>query len=205
MTIIAENLSKRFNREWVFRNFSYAFVPGQCYALTGPNGSGKSTLMQLLWGQVPPSSGTLHYKAGEAEVSIEDVYQAVSIATTYMELIEEFTLLEMVRFHYRFKKVRDGLSPVELIEMWGLGHAMQKAVNNFSSGMKQRLKLGLAFYTDTSMLFLDEPTTNLDKKAIDWYQEMLEKSFASRLVLVASNQSHEYPPEAIKLNLMDFK
>ncbi len=205
MTIIAENLCKRFNREWVFRNFSYAFAPGECYAITGPNGSGKSTLMQLLWGQVPPSFGSVSYQVGGEKLPLEEVYKEVSIATPYMELIEEFTLLEMVRFHYRFKKVRDGLRPLELIDQWGLGHAADKMIANFSSGMKQRLKLGLAFYTDTAMLFLDEPTTNLDKKSIDWYQSTLGKSPATRLVLVASNQSHEYPEEAVKLDLMGFK
>ena len=205
MTITADNLCKRFNREWVFKNFSYTFTPGQCYAITGPNGSGKSTLMQLLWGQVPPSSGTVNYHEGQLQILPEEIYKAVSIATPYMELIEEFTLLEMARFHYRFKKAYDDMQPLELIHRWGLGHAAGKMIANFSSGMKQRLKLGLAFYTDTPLLFLDEPTTNLDKKSIDWYLETLGKSPAARLVLIASNQSHEYPQGAVKIDLMDFK
>lgn len=161
--------------------------------------------MQLLWGQVPPSSGSISYQLGVTKIPSEEVYKEVSLATPYMELIEEFTLLEMICFHYRFKKKRDNLSPLQLIDQWGLGHATHKMIANFSSGMKQRLKLGLAFDTDTFMLFLDEPTTNLDKKSIDWYQEMLAKSLTSRLVLVASNQSHEYPEGAVKLDLMNFK
>ncbi|HCM77226.1 MAG TPA: ABC transporter ATP-binding protein, partial [Cytophagales bacterium] len=55
MKIVIENLGKRFNREWIFKNFNFTFEQGNCYAIVGPNGSGKSTLMQVLWGMVPPS------------------------------------------------------------------------------------------------------------------------------------------------------
>ncbi|MEQ8423667.1 MAG: ATP-binding cassette domain-containing protein, partial [Cyclobacteriaceae bacterium] len=105
MKIVTDNLGKRFNREWIFRKFIFEFKPGNCYAITGPNGSGKSTLMQILWGQVPPSTGKISYSIADQQIPIEDVYKLVSIATPYMELIEEFTLNEMVRFHFKFKKV----------------------------------------------------------------------------------------------------
>ncbi|HEY9486809.1 MAG TPA: ATP-binding cassette domain-containing protein, partial [Chryseosolibacter sp.] len=52
-SITVNDLSKRFNREWIFRNLNYQFRSGNTYAITGPNGSGKSTLLQVVWGQVP--------------------------------------------------------------------------------------------------------------------------------------------------------
>ncbi len=61
MNVVANNLGKRFNREWVFRNFNYEFKSGETYAITGPNVSGKSTLMQVLWGQMHPSEGSVDY------------------------------------------------------------------------------------------------------------------------------------------------
>ncbi|HOO10861.1 MAG TPA: ATP-binding cassette domain-containing protein [Cyclobacteriaceae bacterium] len=173
--------------------------------MVGPNGSGKSTLMQVLWGQVPARTGTITYSNKEFTIPGEEAYKNVSIATPYMELVEEFTLKEMVEFHFKFKRTFQNLPVAELAGLMGLGQARDKQISNFSSGMKQRLKLGLAFFSGTSALFLDEPTTNLDKRAIAWYHEKLSEFGASRLVLIASNNEHEYPEKAQKVDLMSLK
>jgi ABC-type multidrug transport system ATPase subunit len=86
-----------------------------------------------------------------------------------------------------------------------LEEAKDKFISNFSSGMKQRLKLALAFYTDTPALFLDEPGTNLDSQAFAWYQNNLKNSIGQRLIVIASNQPDEYPIEARKLDLSQLK
>lgn len=205
MNIVTENLGKRFNREWIFKKLDFSFKPGNCYAIVGPNGSGKSTLLQVLWGQVPQSIGIVNYFHDEIPIPQENVYQNISIATPYMELIEEFTLDEMIQFHFKFKKTWKGFSMEELIQTMELAHARTKQISNFSSGMRQRLKLGLAFYSDTTSLFLDEPTTNLDKKSIEWYHTNLNKTAGSRLVLIASNADHEYPANAQKIDLLRLK
>src|SRR5690348_5636325 len=145
MKIVAENLGKRFNREWIFRNFSFTLEPGKRYAITGPNGSGKSTLSQVLWGQVPPTAGTLRFYDGDKIV--DDAFRYVSIATPYMDLIEELTLDEAIRFHFIFKAP---LMPVDsMTDAMELGSSKDKKIGTFSSGMKQRLKLALAFYSET--------------------------------------------------------
>ena len=105
MTLTVENLGKRFNREWIFKNFNYNFTDG-VYAITGPNGSGKSTLLQVLWGQLPQTTGTAAYRHLNANIPVEDIYAHLAIATPYMELIEEFTLTEVLKFHFSFKKIR---------------------------------------------------------------------------------------------------
>ena len=81
ITIKIQNLSKRFNHEWIFRGLTSSFHPGNIYAITGPNGSGKSTLLQILWGQVPPSSGDIQYVRNGTNIPIEEVYKDISIAT----------------------------------------------------------------------------------------------------------------------------
>jgi ABC-type multidrug transport system ATPase subunit len=204
MILTTENLGKRFNREWIFRNFNYSFQPG-VYAITGPNGSGKSTLLQVLWGQLPPSLGTLAYTDNAGNILVEDIYKDLVIATPYMELIEEFTLEEMVRFHFSFKKIRDGKSVDEIIDLLELSHARNKMINQFSSGMKQRLKLGLTFFSDARIVFLDEPTTNLDKQSIAWYWKNFRQLTGDSLIFIGSNLENEYPPNAVKINLTDYK
>lgn len=205
MKITAEKLGKRFNREWIFRNLDFTFEHGNTYAITGTNGSGKSTLLQILWGQLPQSTGTVKYELKDKEIPVTEIFQHLSIATPYMDLIDEFTLTEMVKFHFKFKKVRGHHSIDELINRMELTHARDKLISNFSSGMKQRLKLALAFYSDTSLIFLDEPSTNLDKRSTQWYLENLLDLPKECLVFIASNQEHEYPADSIKLDIIGFK
>lgn len=205
MKIIVKNLSKRFNREWIFKDLSYQFSSPNTYALIGPNGSGKSTLLQILWGQMLASQGSISYENEGRELPTDQVYKHIAIATPYMDLIDEFTLIEMVRFHFKFKKTRNNLRLEELIDLIELPHAKDKMISNFSSGMKQRLKLGLAFYSQADALFLDEPTTNLDRKSVDWYQKHREQLPDKTLVLIASNQEHEYPVNAQKVDILAYK
>lgn len=204
MILTTENLSKRFNREWIFRDFNYTFKPGT-YAITGPNGSGKSTMLQVLWGQIPATSGILRYQDDSTSIPIEDIYRHLSIAAPYVDLIEELTLPEMMQFHFSFKKIRDGKSLSDLMDLFELSHARNKQVGHFSSGMKQRLKLGLALFSEVKLIFMDEPTTNLDKQSVAWYWKNFEQIKAETVVFIGSNHEAEYPEKAIKISLSDYK
>ena len=204
-TIKVEDLSKRFNREWIFRHLHYQFRSGETYAITGPNGSGKSTLLQVLWGQLPPTSGTIRYEKTGSEIPVDHLFRHISIATPYMHLIDEFTLEEMLRFHFKLKKLRSGLNIEDLPRLMYLEEAREKQLVNFSSGMKQRLKLAVAFYTESDVYFLDEPGTNLDRRAFAWYRDELGKIPAQSITFIASNNPEEYPKNAQNLAIMNMK
>lgn len=204
-SIEVNGLAKRFNREWIFRKLNYVFQSRRTYAVTGPNGSGKSTLLQVLWGQTPPSQGTLTYETLTGKMAVEDIFTTLAIAAPYMDLIDEFTLEEQINFHFKLRKPRQGLSTERVIENMNLYPARNKQIGNFSSGMRQRVKLGLAFSTQAEMIFLDEPGTNLDKVAFQWYLDELEKVQASALIIIASNDPAEYATANESLNILDFK
>lgn len=204
MKIKTVNLGKRYNREWIFRNLTVELTDG-IYAVTGPNGSGKSTLLQVLWGQLPASQGTIEYQDGDTSIPLTDIYKKLAIATPYMELIDEFTLTEMVNFHFKFKKYRQELAATKILDWMELSHAKNKTIQKLSSGMKQRLKLGLALSTQASIIFLDEPGTNLDKNAFNWYWNRLMSLPKNILVVIASNQEHEYPENCQKISIPDYK
>jgi ABC-type multidrug transport system ATPase subunit len=205
MKIITKNLSKRFNREWIFKELTFEFSSPTVYAIVGPNGSGKSTLLQVLWGQMLPSLGTVAYEKEGKEIPPDEIFKHLSIATPYMDLIDEFTLTEMINFHFKFKQPRNNKTVEELIEIFELPRAKDKAISNFSSGMRQRLKLGLALYSKADLLFLDEPTTNLDSKSIEWYTNHRNQLPPETLVFIASNQFHEYPADAHKIDILTYK
>ncbi|WP_299824192.1 ATP-binding cassette domain-containing protein [uncultured Pontibacter sp.] len=192
MQINLSNLGKRYNYEWIFRNLTYTFESGTSYAILGHNGSGKSTLLTVIAGHNLHSEGEINYTLGTKKVAPEEAYRQLSLTAPYLELVEEFTLLEMLDFHTRFKNLRGNISTTDLVDRMGLQRSKNKFVKDFSSGMKQRLKLGLALYSDTQLLLLDEPTTNLDQEGVAWYQEHVSLNKANRLVIVGSNIKHEY-------------
>jgi ABC-type multidrug transport system ATPase subunit len=202
MTIQLENLGKKFRKEWIFRNVNLTFEAGQNYTFVGPNGSGKSTLLQVLMGIMPHTEGKISYSSDNQAVEIDNIYKKIVIAAPYLELIEEFTLLESVEFHQKFKPFKDKITPIQLIELLQLSQHKDKTIKNFSSGMKQRLKLGLAFYSEAPIILLDEPTSNLDAQGTAWYLEQIEKHTAHRLLIICSNQPNEY---AFCKNIVDIR
>ena len=205
MRIKTENLSKRFNREWIFKNLNYEFDSTGTFAIVGPNGSGKSTLLQVLWGQLVPTSGSIAYSTNDIAIEPSELFKHISIATPYMDLIDEFTLSEMIDFHFKFKRLKSKIELAEIPDLLELRHASDKLISNFSSGMRQRLKLGLAFFADSDVLFMDEPTTNLDNKSIEWYWKHLDNILNHRMVIIASNQSHEYPENCSKIDILAYR
>jgi len=191
MEITLENLSKKYHREWIFKNINTTLVSGGSYAITGPNGSGKSTLIQVLAGALLPTSGNINYRNNEV-ISAEEIYQHISIASPYLELIEEFTLIEFLQFHFKFKAIKTGMEIENIIDKTYLEPARNKYIKNFSSGMKQRLKLALCFFTEAPILLFDEPTSNLDEQGITWYKEHIQSTIKEKIVVIASNQKEEY-------------
>ncbi len=206
MKISLNNAGKKYYREWIFRKTNLSFSAGQNTVILGPNGSGKSTLLQVIAGAVLTNEGSIYYHDGVKEVLSENIFHHISFASPYLELIEEFTLAEIIRFHFKFKKSVGGISENEILEATGLQKRSGQAFKYFSSGMKQKVKLTLAFLSDTSILLLDEPCSNLDKNGIDWYQQMIKSYTSGRIVIVASNQNEEeYSFCDSKLNMADFK
>ncbi|MEO6287159.1 MAG: ABC transporter ATP-binding protein [Dyadobacter sp.] len=193
MRITVENIGKKFIREWIIRNASFELLAGQQYTFVGPNGSGKSTLLQLLTGIIPVTEGVIRYQNNEGKEIDEDRwYKHIVIAAPYLELIEEFTLRELIEFHSKFKPFKNGMSFSDFEDFVQLAHASGKTIRHFSSGMKQRVKLGLAFLSDVPIIFLDEPTTNLDVQGINWYLERVTNYTQNQLVLLGSNVKQEY-------------
>ncbi|RDC56923.1 ABC transporter ATP-binding protein [Pedobacter chinensis] len=204
MKIALNNVGRRFNKEWIFRNLSAGFTSGNSYAVLGPNGSGKSTLLSVLTGSLAPSEGQIIF-SDEKEIPVEDIYQYISLAAPYLELVETFTLKEIVNFHFKFKNFAVGVDAKSLISILGLEKSANKEIKYFSSGMKQRTKLALACCSDSPILFLDEPTSNLDVQGINWYRELIENFTKDRLTIIGSNQIQEYDFCNEHIQIADYK
>ena len=206
MEIELTDAGKRYNRDWIFRNWSVQLSAPHACVITGSNGSGKSTALRSLLGFTPLSEGTLAYRSKGRQVKREEIYNYISICAPYLELYEELTLEETAKFHFSLKPILSGVSESAFASLIGLEHSRNKAVKNFSSGMKQRLKLGLALLSDTQMVLLDEPTSNLDLRGREWYVEMVNTFRRDRLFIVASNNlAEEYAFCEKQIHIEDFK
>lgn len=180
-------------------------MQGKSYAITGTNGSGKSTLLQIIAGATLHSEGTIVYSSEQPnEIAIpENAYKQIAIAAPYLDLVEEMTATEFLAFHSAFKPLTTNFT--EILSAVGLQKAADKQIRYYSSGMKQRLKLAQAFFSQTSVLLLDEPTTNLDEEGIEVYKNLWTKYTANRLVIVSSNDKAEYNNCVDVIRIGDYK
>lgn len=205
MQITLNKIGKKFQHEWVFRNINYQFFLGKSYALVGPNGSGKSTLLQIISGLLLPSEGEVVLHQGQKIIDPDETFRYIDISAPYQELVEEFTLSELLNFHFKFKSLKKEIDQKQLISKMQLEKSTHKYIKNFSSGMKQRLKLALSFFSDCPIMLLDEPTSNLDEHGINWYMQNIRSNISNKIILISSNQPSEYSFCDHIINLNNFK
>ena len=200
MEILATNLSKKFRQEFVIRDFSHQFKAGNSYAITGPNGSGKSTLLQLIAQFTLPNSGKIEMTGIDPEL----VYTQITYAAPYVELIEEYTLTEHLAILVKNNYLPSSIDIETLEEFIDLQPGRFKLIKNYSSGMRQKLKLGFALLSERPVLLLDEPTTNFDEQAKQWFLNRLNDQ-RHKLIIIASNELREIEFCSEKIAIVEFK
>jgi ABC-type multidrug transport system ATPase subunit len=183
--------SKRFGRHWIIQDFTESFRTGELIGIKGRNGSGKSTLLRILCGQLTPSRGSIEFSVGGKDISPPERYKHVSWTGPYLEIIEELTIMEFLRFHFKMKPLAPGLKLADIPVHLELDHVRNRKLTDCSSGMRQRVLLGSAIYSATEVMLLDEPTVTLDEEAAVWFHNQLSEFKKNRLVFVASNDPED--------------
>ncbi len=190
MIISAIGLGKKYDRNWIFRDLTITITEGERIAITGKNGSGKSTLLRILAGSLSPTAGTVAYTDNNVSIPEDESCQLINFCAPYIELPEEFTLRELLHFHSTF---RQSILDIEaIIDRMGYPAAADKQIGQYSSGMKQRVRLVLAFFFEAEVVALDEPTTNLDETGMAWYRNEIAQIPENKTIIISSNQRYEY-------------
>ncbi len=192
MIITGEDIGKKYGKTWIFRHQYFEIKSGECTVITGKNGAGKSTLLQIIAGYLTQSQGKILVNG----VKIDEASHQSAFIGPYTEVIEEFTLEEFLKFHQKFK------TPLCDIEEMANSASLplNKIIGEFSTGMKQRAKLITAFFFENDAIFMDEPTSNLDKEGFEWWKSQL-KQMKKPLILLASNDQEEIECCSKDLNL----
>jgi ABC-type multidrug transport system ATPase subunit len=205
MELKLDQVSKRYQYEWIFKNITLHIPALSHWAITGSNGSGKSTLLKCLSGINPVTHGSISYFSEGKEIEGNEIFKSLVISAPYMELPEEFTLRELLQFHFKFKRSADNISLDAMMDIMYLKAHENKPISQFSSGMKQRLKLGLCFFSASKLVFLDEPTSNLDEQGIVWYLQLVKEFSKNKTLFVCSNDPKEYIFCHHVIKMEDFK
>lgn len=202
--IFVNGVGKNFYRSWLFKdiNLEFALQPGNTYAILGSNGSGKSTFLLLLAGQVSPTVGEVEWrKYGE---TIRDNYKHThyALSSPLMELPEELNLREWYEFVQKVKPLKPKVDLEYIADICKFStKTLSKPIANYSSGMKQRVKLCGNLLSNTSISFLDEPLSNLDTDGVELYHKLVDEALLSKTLFVASNHSKEYDFVANKFEI----
>lgn len=186
-SIKPQSVGKKFNKIWICKNLSLELILGDCVAVTGANGSGKSTLLQMLSGYLSPSSGEIKWNVNDNDIPATEIYNYIGFSSPYMDLPEEYTLYETLELYFQHKQKITDISFEQMAEIAWLTDSLHKPIKEFSSGMKQRVKLLLCFYSNAPLLFLDEPVANLDARGAEWFNNLILQNKQNRIIIICSN------------------
>lgn len=191
----AENLGKAYySRKYIFSGFNFELAPSEIVALIGKNGSGKTTLLKTLAGLLHPTSGKVLFLVDGKPIKDDMLHSYFGFVAPYLQLYEEFTPDELIRLYsmMRTKKVSTSRAN-QLLELFGLAEFRNEPIRNFSSGMKQRMKFVLCFASESDVIFLDEPFSNLDSEGIELVKACIAEMVSEKRtsIVIATNDERE--------------
>ncbi len=191
-TVVAKDLSKRFGPRKVFTKLNFELATGDSMAVVGPNGSGKSTLLMTLLGSYRPSKGELTYSNADGPLNRDQTRTVTSLVSPYLNLYDNLSGEENLNFFATVSgKNTTGREINDLLTRVGLEGRGPDLLRSYSSGMKQRLKYAMAIMTEPAFLFLDEPTSNLDRDGKDIVIGIIEEFRSKAIVIIATNEEEE--------------
>lgn len=205
MHIKLYDIGKRFGKHWLFKGIHAEISSGDRLGITGINGSGKSTLLQIAAGISQPSEGKVEY-GGNGLQSADDLAGKLAMISPYMDLPEQLKLSELFDFHLKFIAMKPQIDLCSFCKITLLEKKEDHLIKSFSSGMKQRLKLGLSFLSEAKVLMLDEPCSNLDEAGKLLYKHLISGYSKDRMILIASNEADiELFNITKSIDIMDYK
>jgi ABC-2 type transport system ATP-binding protein len=178
-SIVAENLTKRFNGFTAVDSLSFTVEQGEIFGLLGPNGAGKTTTIRMLASLIRPTEGDAYVGGFSVRDDALRVREIIGILTENPSLYERLSARENLEFFAKAygvdeSKTRDARIR-ELLEFFDLWDRRGDRAGTFSKGMKQKLAIARALVHEPRTLYLDEPTSGLDPKSAKDIRDLMER------------------------------
>lgn len=206
INIEVNKLKKVFGRRLIFKEVDFSLFESQSLIITGKNGSGKSTLIKILAGVLSNTSGSVNIKIDDKEIDKEKYFEIIGLVSPYLVLYDEFSAYENLELFTKIRGVDANKERIEsILNDIGLLDRKKDLYRTFSSGMKQRMKYASAILHEPNILFIDEPTSNLDRPGKEYVQKLIERYRKDRIVIVATNESEDFRFGDQIMNLDEYK
>ena len=186
-------LGHRFQNFYLFKDLNLEIRSGSLLLVKGANGAGKSTFVKILAGGLEAMDGKVVFISESGSVLEKEVlWRMMAMVAPYLELPEELTLRELIDFQIRMDVQKLEHQPfLEVAEALKMEKHLDRFISTYSTGMKQKAKIIAAFGMERPVLFLDEPTSNLDQESQEWVLHRIADLKKSRLIVMASNEPAE--------------
>jgi ABC-2 type transport system ATP-binding protein len=168
--ITIENLTKKFGEVTAVEGLTFQVEEGEVFGFLGPNGAGKTTTIRMLCCLISKTSGDAkidEYQIGKAADSLQ-IRKMIGLVPDSVGLYQDLTAFENLDFYGRLYEVPEGRRRENIerfLKMLDLWDRKDVRAGSFSKGMKQKLALARALVHEPKILFMDEPTANLDPES----------------------------------------
>lgn len=197
--LTTKELGKNFKNKHVLNQINIHVPEGKIYCIMGPNGAGKSTLLKMISEIEKPTEGDINFKGENwKREDLKTIGSLIEEPGLFDNLTVEDNIKLKLKLHHVENKDQE-----QILNMLGFGDHNQEKVKGFSTGMRQRLGIALAFMGNPDLVVLDEPTNGLDTFGIHELREllMLEKK-QGKTIIIASHMLSEIQKVADRIAIL---
>lgn len=197
--LTTKELGKNFKHKRVLDQINLNVPTGKICCIMGPNGAGKSTLLKIISGIEKPTEGVVTFK--DKNWKREDL-KVIGSLIEEPGLFDNLTVEENIKLKLKLHRV-ENKNQEQILNTLGFGDHNHEKVKGFSTGMRQRLGIALAFMGNPDLVILDEPTNGLDTFGIHELREllMLEKK-QGKTIIIASHMLSEVQKVADRIAIL---
>ena len=195
--ITVENLTKKFREVTAVEGLTFQVKEGEVFGFLGPNGAGKTTTIRILCCLISKTSGEAKiddYQIGQAADSL-GIRKMIGLVPDNVGLYDDLSAFENLDFYGKLYECPEGLRRENIerfLKMLGLCERKDTRAGSFSKGMKQKLALARALVHEPKILFMDEPTANLDPESAKTVRDfILEVKKQGRTIFLSTHNLDE--------------
>lgn len=190
MSVVVENLVKKYHHQEVIKGISFSLEKGEITGFLGLNGAGKTTTMKMITGATIPDSGSIKINGLSLDSQLIEAQKKIGYLPEHNPLYLEMYVREYLQFVADIYKV-EKVKIEEVIQKTSLTSHANKRIEELSKGYRQRVGLAAAILHDPNVLILDEPTTGLDPNQIIEIRQIIKDLGKEKIILLSSHIMQE--------------